>query len=135
MTMKLTTLVAAVVFGISAVQAHAGAVDTLQQEYKASGAGPFSASKGEQMWTEKHIDAETKKEISCQSCHSTDLKKPGKHIKTNKTIDPLAPSANKDRLTDVKFINKWFSRNCKQVLGRECTPQEKGDFLEFLRAQ
>lgn len=114
-------------------QVQAGTVDTLQQEYKAAGAGPFSAAKGQQMWTEKHRDVESGNEFSCQTCHGDDLKKSGKHEKTGKIIDPLAPSANKERLTDIKFINKWFLRNCKQVLGRECTPQEKGDFLEYLK--
>lgn len=120
---------------VAAGTVHAGAVETLQQEYKAAGAGPFSAAAGQKRWGEKHKDAESGKEFSCQTCHGDDLKKPGKHEKTGKVIDPLAPSVNKERLTDVKFINKWFLRNCKQVLGRECTPQEKGDFLEYLKGQ
>ena len=70
---------------------------------------------------------------NCSTCHGKDLRAPGKHTKSGKTIDPLAPSANKERLTDPKFIEKWFTRNCKWVLGRECTPQEKGDFLAYLR--
>ena len=80
-------------------------------------------------------DEETGKDRSCQSCHGKDLKASGEHIKTGKVIDPLAPSINKERLTDIKFINKWFKRNCKWTLGRECTPQEKGDFLEYLKTQ
>jgi hypothetical protein len=47
----------------------------------------------------------------------------------------MAPSVNSERLTDPKFIEKWFRRNCIQTLGRECTPQEKGDVLTYLRAQ
>lgn len=128
-------LVVVALFMALAGQVQAGVVDTLQQEYKAAGAGPFSAAKGEQMWIEKHKDADSGKEFSCQTCHTADLKKPGKHEKTGKVIDPLAPSVNKERLTDIKFINKWFLRNCKQVLGRECTAQEKGDFLEYLKGQ
>lgn len=135
MRVKLGRVVAAVLFMAAAAQVHAGVVDTLQQEYKAAGAGPFSAVQGQQRWTEKHRDAETGKEFSCQTCHGEDLKKSGKHEKTGKVIDPLAPSVNKERLTDIKFINKWFLRNCKQVLGRECTPQEKGDYLEYLKGQ
>ncbi len=115
--------------------AQASVVEPLQQEYKTAGAGPFSAAKGQKMWVEKHKDAESGKEFSCQTCHTDDLKKSGKHEKTGKVIDPLAPSVNKERLTDIKFVNKWFLRNCKQVLGRECTPQEKGDFLEYLKDQ
>jgi hypothetical protein len=44
----------------------------------------------------------------------------------------MAPSANKERFTDVKKIEKWFKRNCNDVLARECTAQEKGDFLKYL---
>lgn len=135
MKTKFGRAVAAVLFMMVAGHVQAGVVETLQQEYKAAGAGPFTAAKGQQMWTEKHKDAESGKEFSCQTCHGEDLKKPGKHEKTGKVIDPLAPSVNKERLTDIKFINKWFLRNCKQVLGRECTPQEKGDFLEYLKGQ
>jgi len=29
-------------------------------------------------------------------------------------------------------VAKWFRRNCKTVLGRECTAQEKGDILTYL---
>jgi hypothetical protein len=119
--------------GLSGTAAATQAVDTLQQEYKAQGAGPFSAAAGEKRWTENHLDAESGKQRNCQTCHGSDLSKSGKHARTGKVIDPLAPSANNERLTDVKFINKWFKRNCKWVLGRECTAQEKGDFLEYLK--
>ena len=135
MSSRIGKVVAVALFMVAAGAVQAGAVDTLQQEYKAAGAGPFSTAKGQQMWTGKHKNAESGKEFSCQTYHTEDLKKPGKHEKTGKVIDPLAPSVNKDRLTDVKFINKWFLRNCKQVLGRECTAQEKGDFLEYLKGQ
>ena len=47
----------------------------------------------------------------------------------------MAPSVNPKRLTDRSKIEKWFKRNCKWTLGRECTPQEKGDILTFLLAQ
>jgi len=31
-------------------------------------------------------------------------------------------------------VEKWFKRNCKDVLARECTAQEKADFVAFLIA-
>ncbi|MEA3244387.1 MAG: DUF1924 domain-containing protein, partial [Pseudomonadota bacterium] len=33
---------------------------------------------------------------------------------------------------DGKKIEKWFKRNCKWTLGRECTAQEKADFLAYI---
>ena len=52
--------------------------------------------------------------------------------RAHKSIEPLAPVANRERLTDPAKVEKWFKRNCKDVLARECTAQEKADFLAFL---
>ena len=51
---------------------------------------------------------------------------------TGKIIQPMAPAANPMRFTDVAKTQKWFKRNCKDVVGRECTAQEKGDVLTWL---
>ncbi len=131
---KITTLIATLVLCVT-FQVQADPVNTLQSEYIAAGAGPFSAASGEKMWTEKHLHAKSGKERSCSTCHTTNLKNKGKHAKTGKVIEPMAVSANAERLTKVKFINKWFKRNCKWTLGRVCTAQEKGDFLEYLKTQ
>ncbi|MCP4267412.1 MAG: DUF1924 domain-containing protein, partial [Candidatus Brocadiaceae bacterium] len=68
------------------------------------------------------------------TCHGSDLNQAGKHVRTNKLIKAMAPSANPERYTKVKKIKKWFLRNCKWTLGRECTAQEKGDVLAYLKA-
>ncbi|HLG22896.1 MAG TPA: DUF1924 domain-containing protein, partial [Candidatus Manganitrophaceae bacterium] len=80
-------------------------------------------------------DRESGEARSCASCHTADLRSAGKHAKTGKPIDPLAPSANPKRLADGDFIEKWFKRNCKWTLGRECGPAEKGSVLLFLRSR
>jgi hypothetical protein len=56
----------------------------------------------------------------------------GRHAKTGKTIAPLAPAANPERFTSLSQSEKWFKRNCNDVLARECTAQEKGDVLAYL---
>lgn len=113
---------------------NAAVVDDLLAKYQTQGAKEFSAKRGEEMWFEKHPDPdEPGKTRNCSSCHTDDLKAKGKHLETGKAIDPLAPSVNSERLTDPKFIEKWLKRNCKWVVGRECSPQEKGDFLVYLR--
>ena len=33
---------------------------------------------------------------------------------------------------DSARVDKWFRRNCKDVLSRECTPAEKSDVIAFL---
>jgi mono/diheme cytochrome c family protein len=69
---------------------------------------------------------------TCASCHSPDPRGAGRHARTGKAIEPLAPAANSMRLTDAAKAEKWFGRNCRDVLARECTPQEKADFVRFL---
>lgn len=115
--------------------AHADAVAEALATYQAQGAGPFDAQAGARRWTENFTDAATGKPVNCASCHQADLRQPGKHTRTLKPIEPMAPAANPLRLTDIKKIEKWFLRNCKSTWGRECTAQEKGDFLVYIQNQ
>jgi mono/diheme cytochrome c family protein len=91
----------------------------------------FSAPRGEQVYRSKHAGAQ---HDSCAACHTADARKPGQHAATGKLIDPLAPSANPKRFTDAAKVEKWFRRNCKEVLSRECTALEKGDFVTYMRS-
>lgn len=94
----------------------------------------FDAERGKVFWNKINID-EDGKERTCYTCHGKDLKKSGKHVKTGKLVKAMAPSANPERYTELKKIKKWFKRNCKWTIGRECTNQEKGDVLTFLSQQ
>ena len=47
-------------------------------------------------------------------------------------IGALAPSANAQRFSDAAKVEKWFRRNCNDVLGRECSAAEKADVLSWL---
>jgi len=87
----------------------------------------FSAARGEKFFKDKHGN-----EWSCSSCHTDNPAVTGKHAKTEKPIDPIAPVANAERFTNPKKVEKWFKRNCNDVLDRACTPQEKGDVLAYL---
>lgn len=68
----------------------------------------------------------------CSSCHGKDLHADGKHAITGKRIAPLSPLANPERFTAAAKVEKWFKRNCAEVVGRECTPAEKADFIQFV---
>lgn len=90
----------------------------------------FDAEAGKTLYFKKAIvDG---KEHSCASCHTDDPRKSGKNPQNNKVIKPMAPSANPERFTDLKETEKWFGRTCKKVLTRDCTSQEKGDFISYL---
>lgn len=89
--------------------------------------GKTVAARGEQFFNTKHG-----KEWSCSSCHENPPNHETKHAITSKIIKPLAPSANSDRFTAQSKVEKWFKRNCNDVLGRECSNQEKADVLSWL---
>lgn len=93
-------------------------------------AGPASAARGEKLFRGKFAGGKTAD--SCTACHTDNAKAAGQHAKTNKVIDPLAPAAQKDRFTDPAKVEKWFKRNCNDVLGRACTAQEKADFAAYM---
>lgn len=100
----------------------------LQQEAASTpGFQGFSAARGELFFKSKHGS-----DWSCASCHTENPAASGKHAKTGKAIEPLAPSANAERFSNPKKVEKWFKRNCNDVLDRVCTPQEKGDVLTYL---
>jgi hypothetical protein len=84
----------------------------------------FSAADGESFFKTKHLHD--------LSCHTDNPAAEGKHAETGKLIKPMAPAANPERFTDLKKAQKWFRRNCNDVLDRECTAQEKGDVLAYL---
>lgn len=87
----------------------------------------FSAERGKQFFSSTHGN-----DWSCTSCHTSAPLAPGKHVKTGKEIAPLAPAANPQRFADAAKVEKWFNRNCNDVLGRVCTAREKGDVLAYL---
>lgn len=89
----------------------------------------LSAARGERLFKTTHGN-----DWSCASCHTVNPLAPGKHAKTGKRIAPLAPAANPQRFTDRAKVEKWFKRNCNDVLGRPCSAREKGDVLTYLNS-
>jgi hypothetical protein len=110
----------------------ASAVDALLDEYRGQGAGTFSAEAGRAFWNQAFTPPNAAEPRRCASCHTADPGKPGKHLRTGKPIEPLAPSVNPKSLGDAREIEKWLKRNCEWTVGRTCTVQEKGDVLMFL---
>ena len=98
----------------------------LLKSYEAQ-SGKANSVRGEQFFNAKHG-----KEWSCASCHENPPNHDTKHVITGKLIKPLAPSPNPARFTDEAKTEKWFKRNCNDVLGRDCTAQEKAGVLSWL---
>ena len=69
---------------------------------------------------------------ACTSCHTDSPLNAGQHAITGKSVKPLAVSANAERFSDSAKVEKWFGRNCKEVVGRACTPAEKADFVTYM---
>lgn len=69
---------------------------------------------------------------NCAACHGERPIVEGSHVITGKSIRPLAPSANAARFSSPAKVEKWFRRNCTEVVGRECSAAEKADFVQFL---
>ena len=91
-----------------------------------AGAAPDPA-RGQALFTTRHG-----REWSCSTCHGAVPTQAGKHATTGKQIGPMAPAFNPERFTDAAKTEKWFRRNCNDVVGRECTPAEKADVLSWL---
>ncbi len=94
----------------------------------------FDTKKGEEIFKSKHI-GKKEKEISCESCHTTNLANSGENIFTGKAIEPLSPKTNPKRLTDVNEIEKWLKRNFNDVYNREGTAMEKGDVITYIMSK
>ncbi|WNJ98666.1 DUF1924 domain-containing protein [Thalassospiraceae bacterium LMO-JJ14] len=94
----------------------------------------FSAARGEELFRTKWSTGDPRTP-SCTACHTANPKNPGRNAKTGRPIDPVAVSVNPSRFTDAGDVEKQFKRDCKSVLGRPCTPLEKGDYITFMTGQ
>lgn len=97
--------------------------------YSAKAGAPASAEKGQ-----KFFNTNFGRDLgfSCASCHTANPLKEGKDQVTDKKIKPMAPAANPERFTDAHKVDFQFNLNCKDVVGRVCTPAEKADVLAWL---
>ena len=127
----LTTFTRFLILGAGALSSVAHAATPAEQLAAYSRQSGFAAQpgRGQQFFTSKHG-----KDWSCASCHTTTPMVAGRHASTSKPIEPMAPAANPARFADTAKTEKWFRRNCNDVLGRECTATEKADVLAWLLA-
>jgi len=90
-----------------------------------------NAQQGKALWNQSHNVGG--QERRCTTCHGQSPDQPGKHVRTGKVIKPMAVRVNPDRFSDKRKAAKWFKRNCRWTIGRECTAQEQADIAEYLK--
>ena len=134
--MRTLLILSAAIALLVTASAEAGPREALLDSFatKARAADPdfagFSASRGEAL--SLTMFAQGKSETpACTTCHTDSPLKMGV-TRAGKPIEPMAVSKTPNRYTDHRKVAKWFRRNCKSVLGRQCSPREKGDFLTFM---
>ncbi|MBF0624858.1 MAG: DUF1924 domain-containing protein [Magnetococcales bacterium] len=92
-------------------------------------------TQGQELWTRAGLqDPDRGGRRSCTTCHGQDPRQPGRHATTGKVIPPMAPVALPSRFSDAAHREKWFLRNCKWTLGRECSAAEKANVLAYLNS-
>lgn len=123
----LAVCAAALWAGLSASAALAATPAELLAGYSAEAGVRAEPARGQAFFTQRHGQ-----EWACASCHTANPTQAGKHIVTGKSIAPMAPAVNAQRFTDLAKTEKWFRRNCKDVVGRECQANEKADILAWL---
>lgn len=127
--LSLTSLFRMGLLASAALSPLAQAITPAEQlsAYTAQAGTPAQPARGQQLFTTRHG-----KDWSCASCHTAAPTVQGKHASTGKVIAALAPGFNPERFTDTAKTDKWFRRNCNDVMGRECTAGEKADVLAWL---
>lgn len=126
-TQRLVTL--ALTIGLASAPTLAADTNPAQQleRWNAAAGAPGNAERGRAFFANRHGN-----EWACSSCHGTPPTANGKHASTGRSIAPLAPAFNPKAFTDTAKVDKWFRRNCNDVVGRECSAAEKADVLTYL---
>ena len=93
----------------------------------------FSAARGKSLHTQAFGGGKPDTP-ACTSCHGNEPRGAGR-TPAGKAVEAMALSVSPTRYADAAKVEKWFKRNCNEVLGRECSAQEKGDWLSFMASQ
>lgn len=135
--MKLSTVLF-ILLSFCAVNAHADVANAEKLQKKYEGIGKAndptyqgaSPEEGQKFFNANMVVKE--KTVSCSSCHTTNPGNVGKNIVTGKPIKPLSPTVNEKRFNNLDRVEAKFSEHCNDVVGRECTAQEKANFISYL---
>lgn len=137
--MKQTNLLLIALLGFSASFAHADVANAVKLEKKyaafAKTANPEyggpSAVSGKHFFN-RQIKLANGKTAACASCHTANPADEGKHIVTGKPIKPLSPMVNYKRFSDVEKVEEQFTLHCNDIIGSDCTAEEKANYIAYL---
>jgi len=128
-----------VALGMASLSANAGIVGAKQfaERYaahvkKTDASYRLTADAGRNFYVKKYT--RRGKEESCTSCHTDNPANAGKHSETGKPIRPLSPVTNPKRFSTLQQVEENFTKHCHNIIGRDCTPKEKGDYIIYLLA-
>jgi len=135
--MRKFTYVLLAAFGIFSLPAHADVAGAKQfvKQYAALVKGVDSsyvlnAEAGREFFIKKHTVKGH--QMACSDCHTDNPANQGKHSKTGKPIASLSPAVNPKRFSDLKKTEETFDEHCVEVLERNCTSKEKGNYIVYL---
>lgn len=140
--MKKVNIVLAALLGFAAFSAQADMANAEKLAHKYSViaknvnpdfAGP-SAADGKFFFNRK-IKLANGKDMSCASCHTSNPANEGKHIVTGKAIRPLSPAVNFKRFNDIDKVEDEFTKHCNDIIGSDCTAQEKANYITYLMTE
>ena len=120
---------------LASFTSHAETPQQIRQIYAAEASAQQAgftpaAKRGEALFRQRFSNND--KMPTCTSCHTDSPLNAGQHAITGKSVKPLAVAANAERFSDSAKVEKWFGRNCKEVVGRACKPAEKADFVTYM---
>ena len=135
---KLPLLPFAVLLALPCAAApHAALLDAYAATAKADNPAfsGFSPARGEKLHSTRFATGKPETP-ACTACHGDNARSAGR-TPSGKRIEPMALSLSltPTRYGDPAKVEKWFKRNCLDVLGRVCTAAEKGDWLSFMLSQ
>ncbi|HCI52260.1 MAG TPA: hypothetical protein DE312_02835 [Gallionella sp.] len=130
--MKKASYLLLALFGLISFSAQAD-VTTAEQaakQYSLFAKSTLSADDGKEFYTRKQMVKG--KDLACSTCHTDNPANKGKHNESGKEIQPMAPSANPKRFSDLNESAKGFTKHCKQVYGKDCSAKDKGNFIAYV---
>jgi len=117
------------------VQADVDGAKQFVKQYAAlvKGSNPsyvLNAEAGRAFFIKKHTV--NGKQVACTDCHGDNPAAIGKHSETKKKIASLSPAVNPKRFSNLKKTEETFDKHCNDILERNCTSQEKGDYIVYI---